>query len=274
MRVHVLDRTAQKTILNKLAHTKTLKNLQIAGLTFVRWHTFLITLCKPPALAFPQCKSDNKKMWRMRIHPFLKDNKDPLDYKPVAIRRGCDVPGCEHLGEYRAPRSRDDVRSFYWFCLDHVREYNQNWDFFKGMSRTEIEHHMYKTAVWDRPTWKSTLAGPFDQTLRQKIYAHFTEGNVFGEFGVNGSEGDEEETTQRAHINLQSIPHPTIEALAVMELSPPVTWPEIKTRYKKLAKKYHPDSNQGDAEAEETFKKISLAYNILKLSYQQIKKED
>jgi len=40
------------------------------------------------------------------------------------------------------------------------------------------------------------------------------------------------------------------------------TLPEIKTAYKRLAKTYHPDLNPG-AEAEEEFKKISLAYQVL-----------
>jgi molecular chaperone DnaJ len=38
---------------------------------------------------------------------------------------------------------------------------------------------------------------------------------------------------------------------------------EIKKAYRKLARKYHPDRNPGDAEAEERFKEISAAYDIL-----------
>lgn len=38
---------------------------------------------------------------------------------------------------------------------------------------------------------------------------------------------------------------------------------EIKTSYRKLAMKYHPDRNPGDAAAEESFKEISQAYDIL-----------
>ncbi|HEX6455586.1 MAG TPA: molecular chaperone DnaJ [Solirubrobacterales bacterium] len=38
---------------------------------------------------------------------------------------------------------------------------------------------------------------------------------------------------------------------------------EIKKAYRKLARKYHPDRNQGDKEAEEKFKEISAAYDIL-----------
>lgn len=39
---------------------------------------------------------------------------------------------------------------------------------------------------------------------------------------------------------------------------------EIKKAYRQLAKKYHPDQNPGDKEAEEKFKQISDAYDILK----------
>ena len=38
---------------------------------------------------------------------------------------------------------------------------------------------------------------------------------------------------------------------------------DIKKKYKRLAVKYHPDKNQGDKEAEEKFKEISEAYNVL-----------
>lgn len=38
---------------------------------------------------------------------------------------------------------------------------------------------------------------------------------------------------------------------------------EIKHAYRKLAKKYHPDTNPGDAYAEKQFKEITEAYNVL-----------
>src|SRR5690606_11895807 len=38
---------------------------------------------------------------------------------------------------------------------------------------------------------------------------------------------------------------------------------ELKKTYRKLARKYHPDSNAGDAKAEAKFKEISEAYSVL-----------
>jgi molecular chaperone DnaJ len=50
------------------------------------------------------------------------------------------------------------------------------------------------------------------------------------------------------------------EALGVSKNATPE---EIKKAYRKLARKYHPDTNKGDKQAEERFKKISEAHDVL-----------
>ena len=50
----------------------------------------------------------------------------------------------------------------------------------------------------------------------------------------------------------------------VLGVNRSATEEEIKTAYRKLAMKYHPDRNQGDKEAEEKFKEAAEAYEVLR----------
>ena len=50
----------------------------------------------------------------------------------------CDSPKCKEKGEYRAPKSRVMLNEYFYFCLDHIKEYNKSWDFYKGMSVEQI----------------------------------------------------------------------------------------------------------------------------------------
>ena len=49
----------------------------------------------------------------------------------------------------------------------------------------------------------------------------------------------------------------------VLEISKGASDDEIKKAYRKLAKKYHPDLNPGDKEAEQKMKEVNAAYEIL-----------
>ena len=62
---------------------------------------------------------------------------------------------------------------------------------------------------------------------------------------------------------------PEFEAMAIMGLEPPLSLAAIKTRYKALVKKHHPDVNQGDAQSGELLKSINMAYTILKAAYEK-----
>ena len=67
-------------------------------------------------------------------------------------QKSCEYPGCKEMGAYRAPKSPDILDEFYWFCKDHVREYNLKWNFFQGTTDEEFQKFMDKDRVWERET--------------------------------------------------------------------------------------------------------------------------
>ena len=168
--------------------------------------------------------------------------------------RVCECPGCAAAGDYPAPKGRDRLREYFWFCLDHVREYNRAWDYYAGMSATEIEAEMRSDTTWQRPSWPMG-SWRFDQRLREGVFSGFA-------FGRGGGEGDGPGDGPGP-----AAPHPEQEALKVLDLERGVGFPEIKARYRELAKANHPDANGGDKDAEERLKCINQAYTTLKAAY-------
>ncbi|WP_379143071.1 DnaJ domain-containing protein [Paenibacillus sp. sgz500992] len=49
----------------------------------------------------------------------------------------------------------------------------------------------------------------------------------------------------------------------VLGIAPNASSAEVKQAYRKLAKKYHPDTNGGDPQAAERFKQVHEAYKVL-----------
>jgi hypothetical protein len=65
----------------------------------------------------------------------------------------CEWPHCSDEGEFKAPRTRENLRNYRLFCLEHVRQYNKHWNFYEGMDMDAIERDMHKDRTWQRPTW-------------------------------------------------------------------------------------------------------------------------
>ena len=66
--------------------------------------------------------------------------------------RQCEHPGCEEAGKFRAPKAPDVLDDYFWFCQQHVREYNLKWNFFDGTTEAELNAQMSNDKVWERPT--------------------------------------------------------------------------------------------------------------------------
>lgn len=160
------------------------------------------------------------------------------------------MPGCGAAGEYRAPKSRRNLRQYWWFCLPHVRAYNAAWDYYKGMSQAEIEAELRHDTAWQRPTWPLGRLGATtweDERLRDPLGVLAARRFRLGA----GRQAD-------------AAPPELREPLATLGLNWPLTLPALKARYKELAKRHHPDANGGDRTAEERLKTINLAYATLR----------
>jgi hypothetical protein len=162
----------------------------------------------------------------------------------------CEMPGCFEPGGYRAPKSREDLREYWWFCLDHVRHYNAGWDFYRGMTPGQIEAQIRSDIIGHRPTWPlGSLGGPVLEDERLLDPLGLLSGGKLG----------------RKRGEPTNQPPPELrEALSHLQLGWPLTIEELKSRYKQLAKKWHPDANGGDRENEDRFKTISAAYATLR----------
>jgi hypothetical protein len=171
--------------------------------------------------------------------------------RPVKLRL-CDHPSCGHAGDYRAPKSRDQLNSYYYFCLDHVRDYNKAWDYFAGLSPQEVESYTRDANVWERPSWPLGQWGITERQLRDKAMR-----DIFGDAPAN------EDT-----VKTQAMPLAEREALMALELAPPVDFAAIKTQYRVLVKKHHPDLHNGNPESEEKFKNINQAFATLRKIYE------
>ncbi|KAF0105849.1 MAG: DnaJ-class molecular chaperone [Rhodospirillaceae bacterium] len=169
-------------------------------------------------------------------------------------QRVCEAPGCKLQGEYRAPRARDKLDEYRWFCLDHVRDYNKKWDYFAGLDTDQIEAHIRADTTWRRPVW------PLGARRNGNPYAHIKD-----PFGLADDAGLGEKPPPKYDGSEQLTPAER-NALDVLELSWPLTRKVVKSRYKELVKLHHPDANGGAREAEEKLKEINAAYSTLRAS--------
>ncbi len=164
----------------------------------------------------------------------------------------CAWPDCDGYGDFKAPKSRDRLRDYHHFCLDHVREYNKRWNYYEGMNSSAIEEDMRRDYTWDRPSWNF---GSFKNAAGQ------AGGGFKDDFGFFNQDGSFKREPEDDYSQFEWEER---KAFALLDLKPGVTQEELKARYKVLVKKYHPDLNGGDKEAEERFKIVSEAYTLLK----------
>lgn len=167
----------------------------------------------------------------------------------------CEHPGCGRKGEFRAPKGRDHEGQFFRFCIEHVREYNQSYNYFAGMTDGAVRSYQKDAVTGHRPTWNVGVNGfvhpdaKIDAAtlLRERL-----------------------ERIKRAREAAQRHSGPkrpgklAIRALETLGLDENADRAVIRTRFKDMAKRLHPDLNEGDRSREDKLRAIIDAYNYLK----------
>ena len=126
-------------------------------------------------------------MDRMKLDSPLFDGvrvKPDEDRRLRATSPICQWPGCAGAATHRAPKGRLREGQYWRFCLDHVREYNQSYNFFAGMSDDAVARFQKDSLTGHLPTWKMGVNGkPVPGVDAPDLDAAVDPMGLFREFG-------------------------------------------------------------------------------------------
>jgi hypothetical protein len=173
----------------------------------------------------------------------------------------CQWKGCDKPGNHKAPKGRGRDNEYFHFCMDHVRQYNQDYNYFDGMSDAEVSNFRKDALTGHRPTWKSGA----------NAWAHGTRDGARTEEAAERVAASTARMTRKARSSRtqpstfrRQLKPLERKSLKVLDLGDDASREDIKTRFKELVKIHHPDANGGDSRSEEKLREILQAYNYLK----------
>ena len=191
---------------------------------------------------------------------------DSIKVKPSKDRRkktdgpNCEWAGCKEKATHKAPKGRGLEKDYWNYCVNHVRQYNANYNYFAGMKDDEVLAYQKDALTGHRPTWKmganGAKKGDSDLEAASDPFHMFSELNGRGRWRPGPGAQAKPET--RKIMNAER------KALQVMGLSAEATLDDVKAKYKALVKQHHPDANGGDRSTEDRLIEIIKAYNYLK----------
>ena len=166
--------------------------------------------------------------------------------------RVCDHDGCQEPGKYRAPKAPDVLDDYFWFCQQHIREYNLKWNFFDGTTEAEINAQQSKDKVWERRTKPMGDA-------ETRAWARLGIEDPHQVLGANATQNPGRTMGRR-------LPPTEKRALEILDAKDTATKTELRRSYKALIKVLHPDMNGGDRSQEEQLQQVVWAWDQIKIS--------
>jgi hypothetical protein len=196
---------------------------------------------------------------------------DRIRVKPDQDRRlraelpACQWPNCSAPATHRAPKGRLRASEYWRFCLEHVREYNNSYNFFAGMSEDAIAKYQKEAITGHRPTWKiGSIGGTRRDSRRGSGHFHASGWAADDPFALFGDDAARWTGRARPAPEGRTILNAQRRALGVLGLEADAKRADIKAKFKVLVKRHHPDANGGDRTSEERLREIIQAYNYLK----------
>ena len=162
----------------------------------------------------------------------------------------CDWNNCNKVGEYKAPIEKDNSKDFRYLCLEHIREFNKNWNYFANMTDSQVNEFIKSDMTWHKPTQNFSGQDNFFKILWNNALKDDINQN-----------GIDKSRAKLAHFNFSN---KDLKAFEILGLDVNINWENIRSKFKKLVKKFHPDMNSGNKKFEEKLKVITLAYTQLK----------
>ena len=162
----------------------------------------------------------------------------------------CDWNNCNNIGEYRAPVEKDNSKKYRLLCLEHIKEFNKNWNYFENMNDEEILQFIKADMTWHKPTQNFSAQDNFFKILWNNTLKE--------DLGKNSIDKNHTKMTSFNFSNKD------LKAFDILGLDVDINWENIRSKFKKLVKKFHPDMNSGNKKFEEKLKVITLAYTQLK----------
>ena len=163
----------------------------------------------------------------------------------------CDWNNCSNEGLYKAPKEKDNSKNYRLLCLEHVKKFNKNWNYFSGMNDRQIMDFLKSDITWHKPTQSFSSSDNFFKVLWNNALK-----NEIDKIKFNN--------TIKFKFN-----HNDIKAFSILGITVGLKWEKIQEKFKMLVKKYHPDMNSGNKKFEDRLKVITLAYTQLKNTYRK-----
>lgn len=179
--------------------------------------------------------------------------------------RKCEHEGCQNAGKYRAPKHPDNLEEFFWFCQEHVRQYNLKWNFFENHSEEELEKQFAADRVWDRPT------KPFGKKGQTKQGAE-AEAKAWARLGIDdpmevlGENATQNPGSGKGQVSARRLPANERRAIDILDAKDDWTKKDLRKQYKSLVKDLHPDLNGGNRDDEDRLQEVVWAWDQIKES--------